>query len=119
MIFKVLYYYNKNIVNEMKINIKGKEIVLKYSIRSLILFENIMNKTFSIENTQDSIVFFYCVLLASDKTMKITFDEFIDAIDEDPSIVTDFAEWLSTNNKVNKLAEEELAADVKEADGKK
>jgi len=106
-------------IHEMKIKIKEKEVELKYSIRSLMLFENIMNKTFSIENTQDSIVFFYCVLIASDKTLKLTFDEFIDAIDEDPSIVTDFAEWLSTNNKVNKLAEEEITADVKETEGKK
>lgn len=106
-------------IHEMKIKIKDKEVELKYSIRSLMLFENIMNKTFSIENTQDSIVFFYCVLIASDKTLKMTFDEFIDAIDEEPEIINAFAEWLSTSNKINKLAEEELKADAKEADGKK
>lgn len=98
-------------IHEMKINIKGKEVELKYSIRSLFLFENIMNKSFSLDNTQDTVVYFYCVLMASDKTLALTFEEYLDLLDENPNIIADFAQWLMDVNNINKLSEEELKAD--------
>lgn len=95
----------------MKLQIKDKEVELRYTIRSLIMFENIMNKSFNLEDTQDTVVFFYCIILASDKTVDLTFDEYLDMLDENPNIMTDFADWLMKTNNINKLAEEELKAD--------
>lgn len=98
-------------IHEMKIKIKDKEVELKYSIRALMMFENIMNKTFSIDNTQDSVVFFYCIVLASDKALKISFDEFLDILDEQPNVISDFAEWITKTNSVNTLLEEDVEVD--------
>lgn len=95
----------------MKLQIKDKEVELRYTIRSLIMFENIMNKSFNLEDTQDTVVFFYCIILASDKTVDLTFDEYLDMLDENPNIMTDFADWLMKTNNINKLAEEELKTD--------
>lgn len=79
----------------MTINIKDKEVTLKYSFRSLILYENIQGKSFEPASTTDTIVYFYCVILASDKDLVFSFDDFLDMIDERPELFLDFAKFLS------------------------
>jgi hypothetical protein len=90
----------------MKLTIKGKEIELKYSIRSLLMYENMTDKSFSSTTMTDLVVFFYCVVISSSQDYSYTFDEFIDYIDENPTIISEFAEWLKntvdTNNNIKK-----------------
>ena len=78
----------------MKLKIKDKEVELKYSIRSLIMFENMAEKSFTPETLTDMITFMYCVVLSSSKDYSLTFDDFIDAIDENPDAIKDFSQWL-------------------------
>lgn len=93
----------------MKITIKGKEIELKYSLRALMMYENIENKTFQPTSLQNLMTFFYVIVVASSKDYSLTFDEFIDFVDEDPNnnLLNDFASWLNdiTENQ-NKLKKE-------------
>ncbi|MBP5785151.1 MAG: hypothetical protein J6W16_06170 [Methanobrevibacter sp.] len=70
-----------------------------------------MNKSFSLDNTQDTVVFFYCIIMASDKSFHMTFDEYLDWLDDNPTIMNDFAKWLMETNSINKLAEEELKSE--------
>lgn len=91
----------------MKITIKEKEIELKYSIRSLIMYENMTDKTLSVSNSlTDMIVFMYCVVISSSKDYSLTFDEFIDFLDENMDFIAQFSEWLqnniNTNNNIRK-----------------
>lgn len=93
----------------MKITIKGKEVELKYSIRALIMYENIENKTFQPTSLQNLMTFFYVIVLASSKDYSLTFDEFLDFVDEDQNnnLLNEFAGWLNdiTENQ-NKLKKE-------------
>ena len=88
----------------MKITIKGNEIELKYSIRALMMYENVEGKTFQPQSLQDIMTFFYFILISSSKDYSITFDEFIDFVDEDNTLITNFTEWLvATTDNQNKL----------------
>lgn len=100
----------------MIINVKGKDITLRYSFRALMLFENIQDKSFTPSTTTDVLVFMYCVIMGSEKNLDFTFDEFLDMIDEDQSLVVKFSEWLTSEiNKQNTLS----AVDEEEDDKKK
>lgn len=101
----------------MKINIKGKEIELKYSMRSLIYFENIMNKAFDPQNvtTMDLTVLFLATLLASDKTLQLTFDELIDAIDETPQIFVDYTTWFVEEIAKQNMLSQDTHVEVNES----
>lgn len=85
----------------MKIKIKDKEVELKYTLRSMIMFENMTDKTFKPEGLTDVITFMYCVIIASSKDYSLKFDEFIDILDEHPEIVQEFSDWLTTSVNTN------------------
>jgi len=92
----------------MKINIKGKEVELKYSLRALMMYENIENKTFQPTSLQNIMTFFYVIVVASSKDYSLTFDEFLDFVDEDQNnnLLKEFAGWLNdiieNQNKLKK-----------------
>jgi hypothetical protein len=80
----------------MKITVKDKEIELKQTFRSLIMYENLTEKAFEPKTFQDILVFLYCIVLTSSKDYSlITFDEFIDFIDEHHQVLADMTKWLS------------------------
>jgi len=78
----------------MKITIKDKEIELKYTMRSMLMYENITEKTFSPNTMTDIITYMYCVVLSSAKDYSISYDEFIDYLDENVDVVNEFSQWL-------------------------
>lgn len=81
----------------MKVNIKDQEITLKYSFRSLIIFEEITGKTLTVpESLKDILILFYSVILASAKgsLQDWTWDNFMDWLDENPEITVEFTNWL-------------------------
>jgi len=92
----------------MNINIKGKEVELKYSLRALMMYENIENKTFQPTSLQNIMTFFYVIVVASSKDYSLTFDEFLDFVDEDQNnnLLKEFAGWLNdiieNQNKLKK-----------------
>lgn len=79
----------------MTVHIKGKDIELKYTIRALMMYENMVDNTFNPQGVTDMVTFFYCIVLASSKDYSITFDEFIDYIDESNYVLNDFKEWIN------------------------
>lgn len=85
----------------MKIQIKNTEITLKYSFRSLIIYEQITGKSFEPKSLGDIIIYFYSSVLGSAKDFTITYDEFLDWLDENPSAITDFSKWLADIASVN------------------
>lgn len=104
----------------MILKIKDKEVTLRYSFRSLMLFENIQNKSFTPSTTTDVLVFMYCVIMGSAKDLDFTFDEFLDFVDEDQTLVIRFSEWLTKEiNKQNTLSPTEDEDDKKKVAKKK
>ncbi len=90
----------------MTINIKDKEITLKYSLRAMMMYENITGATLSPTSLTEVITFFYCVVIASSLDYELQMDTFIDWLDENPDILSDFGEWLqqvvASNSKLKK-----------------
>lgn len=100
----------------MKLKIKDREVELKYSFRSLILYENIQKKSFAPESTTDVLIFMFCTILASDRDLQLDFNDFLDMIDENPQLVVDFSSWLTAEiNKGNTLTAEDDGDEKKKA----
>lgn len=87
----------------MKITIKDKDIELVNTMRSMIMYENITEKTFSPETVTDIIIYMYCVVLASSKDYSLTLDDFIEYIDENPEIFEQFGTWLTEVSNTNNI----------------
>lgn len=85
----------------MIIELNKKEYNIKYTLRGIFIFEQITGKSFSISNTMDEYLFFYSMLLANNKDTTLTFDEFIDILDEEPEKVKEFTDFLTATFKVN------------------
>lgn len=103
----------------MKLQIKDKEIELKYSMRSMMLYENIKNEAFNPKTLQDIVIFFYCVILASDKHLQFTFDELIDMLDENPMLLEQFSDWLTQSINTQNMLSDNTENDPKPDTSKK
>ena len=80
----------------MTININGKSVELKYSFRAFMIYEKITQTAFSPKGIYEIIVYFYSSLLASDKSINISFDDFMDWLDDNPDALNEFSGWLTT-----------------------
>ena len=79
----------------MEITIKNKTVNLKYTFRALMIYENIANKSFNPKGISDVVIFFYSVVIATTKDNTITFDDFLDWLDEQPTAINEFSVWLT------------------------
>ena len=100
----------------MKITINGREIELRYTFRAMIIFEKICNTTFTGKGITEVLCYLYSTILASDKNNPLTFDEFMDFVDEHPEVITEFSEWLQkvvdVNSYIAKNAEKANAEEL-------
>lgn len=81
----------------MKLN--NKEYKIKVTLRAMVIFEQIASKPFEISNTLDQFVYFYSLLLANNPECNMTFDDFLDSLDEDPNALMEFKKILEDYNK--------------------
>ena len=79
----------------MEIRIKEQTYKVKYSIRSLFIFEQLTGKTFTLETLLDQYIFFYSMILANNPESTLTFDQFIDECDKDFTLVTNLQKYVS------------------------
>lgn len=88
----------------MNITINNNNIELKYSIRALMMYENLKEETFNPSNITNIVTFMYCIIVSSAKDYSITLDDVLDAIDENNNLLKEFTEWLAkTTENQNKL----------------
>lgn len=76
----------------MEIKIKDQTIKIKYGFKALMIYERIEDKLFNPETIGDIIMFFYCCVIASN--FEITYDDFIEWLDENPEKVNEFSMYL-------------------------
>ena len=81
------------------VTIGGVEYKLAYNLRSLFIYEEITGHPYKGEKTIDSYVLLFSMLQANNEGFSLTFDEFIDACDEDMSIFQEFALVLEDYSK--------------------
>ena len=95
------------------INIKGENYNIKYTIRALFIFEQITGKPFKVENMLDNYIFFYSMILANnrDKDNIITWDDFLDALDENPLLFTQMSEAVEQEQKKDDIFHKEEVND--------
>lgn len=88
----------------MKVTIKNETIELCYSMRIMIIYENITNESVDFNNMKSIkqlTTLFLATILASAQKNKIdlnlTFDEYADWLDDNGGYVmlNDFAQWLA------------------------
>ena len=82
--------------------INGKEYKIKYGIRAMLIHEQITQKPFSLDNMNEQLVFLYSCLLAADNELNMSYEEFLDAVDEDMSIIIRFGQYLAEQQKKEK-----------------
>lgn len=84
------------------ITIAGIEYKIKQSFRALMMFEEMTGK--SVNQVDDSVAdilkLFYCILKGNNlNTFTYTFDEYLDIIDEQPEVLTQFTDYLEEKSK--------------------
>lgn len=89
------------------ITINGKEYKVKYTIRALFIWEQIMKRPFKIETMLDTYTLFYSILLANNDNEVLDWNEFLDALDDDPQLFNTLNDKINETTKVDALMEED------------
>lgn len=79
------------------LDVAGKSYQLKYNIRSIVLFEKMTDKPFTLACTTDHVIFLYAMLLSGTPDATITLDDFMDAIS--PEQLRQAVVWTSEQVK--------------------
>lgn len=87
----------------MTITINNTEYKVKYTLRALFIFEQITGKPFNLETMLDNYLFFYSLILASNPDNVLEWDDFIDALDNDPTILTQINQAVEEAQKKNDI----------------
>lgn len=99
------------------VTINNKDYKLKYSVRSIMLFEAASQKLFNLDTLSDQYLFLYCCILAGNiDTDDLTFDKLLDSIDEDPSIFTVYTDFMK--RELSRQAEFKGKDDTKKGEDK-
>lgn len=86
-----------------EIEINGKNYKLKYTIRSLFIWEQITGKSFKIKNMLDNYLFFYTMILANNPDNILSWDDYINAMDEDPMLFKRMSDIIEEQQKKDNL----------------
>ncbi len=97
------------------ITIKNKEYKIKQTLRALFIFEQITGRPFEIKTMLDNYIFFYSVIIANNPDNILDWDDFIDALDENPNLLTEFTELNQEQNKVDTLFNSEDSKEEKKS----
>lgn len=97
------------------ITIKNKEYKIKQTLRALFIFEQITGRPFEIKTMLDNYIFFYSVIIANNPDNILDWDDFIDALDENPNLLTEFTELNQKQNKVDTLFNSEDSKEEKKS----
>ena len=88
----------------MKVTIKGTTFDLHYSIRMMIIYENITGENFDFTNMQSlkqvTTLFLSCILASAKKNgldLQLTYEDFMDWLDDNGGyeLLNEFALWLA------------------------
>lgn len=85
------------------IKINDKEYKVKYTIRALFYWEQITGKPFAINTLLDNYLFFYCMILANNPDNILEWDQFLNAIDNDPTLFTQINSTVEDSQKKDEL----------------
>ena len=99
----------------MKVTIDNKEYEIKYNFRTLMVYENKFKQSFEPKLLTDIINFFYAGVIADDVKKgnpTITFDVFLDWLEDNPFILVEFTNWLLGVINANNIATKEQSTKI-------
>ena len=85
------------------IKINDKEYKVKYTIRALFYWEQITGKSFAINTLLDNYLFFYCMILANNPDNVLEWEDFLNAIDNDPTLFSQINSTVEDSQKKDEL----------------
>ena len=92
----------------MKVNIKGKELELHYSMRIYLIYETITGKSISLEESSFStlVSLLYSAILGTMQykrmNLDLDWDTYLDWLDtQNPDILNEFSKWFINCVNVN------------------
>lgn len=85
------------------IKINDKEYKVKYTIRALFYWEQITGKPFAINTLLDNYLFFYCMILANNPDDVLQWEDFLNAIDNDPTLFSQINSTVEDSQKKDEL----------------
>lgn len=104
----------------MNIIVKNQNIELKYSFRAMMIYEKITGEAFNPKGITELMIYLYSIILSSAKDISLSFDDFVNWIDENPTTLNEFTVWLtSILNRNSIFNDNEKEVKVEEADLKK
>lgn len=77
-----------------KITIKGVDFDVKQTIKAMIVFEQATEKAFELKTMTDVYMYYYCLIISNNPDTTLTFQEFLEALDEDPTIAVTIKEAI-------------------------
>ena len=80
----------------MKVDIQGKEVAARYSIRAFMLFESITGKVFQGGTVTDEVTMMFATLLPSEPS--ISFEDVVNLIDENPAALVEWRKWFGSES---------------------
>ena len=96
----------------MKVTIDNKEYEINYNLRTLMVYENKFKQSFEPKLLTDIINLLYSCIIVNDLTKgntTITYDNFLDWLENNPVVLTEFSNWLLDIFNTNNLATKEPA----------
>ena len=88
-----------------RITINGVDYTLKPGMKAIIIFEKLTDKEFSIKNTTDIVTYIYSAMLSGTPGMKLGFDELLDAMDADPTLMKTCTDIILPRTAMDKVME--------------
>lgn len=102
---------------QKNIKISGKDYPIGGNHRAMLIWEAATDKPFALTLASDRLLYLYCLLMAGDDSLDLSFNDFINALDADPTIERQFLSALTAAEDVQKIFEANAKEDA--GDGKK
>lgn len=78
---------------------KFEDFNLHESFRAYMIYEEIMKEHFKPDSIKNILIYFYSNVMACNRDLVADFDEFIDWLDTNPTMVEQFTTWLINTAK--------------------
>lgn len=89
------------------VTINGVDYKIKYTIRALFIMEQITGKPFQVTTLLDNYIFFYSMILANNPDNILNWNDFIDALDNDPNLFKQLTEIGNSFTKKDSMFQQD------------
>ena len=89
------------------VTINGVDYKIKYTIRALFIMEQITGKPFQVTTLLDNYIFFYSMILANNPDNILDWNDFIDALDNDPNLFKQLTEISNSFTKKDSMFQQD------------